>query len=193
MQRIVLGAVAALLLVSAGLFWWQGRAASERGNLPAGAQLADLPPAGDAELPTANGRGLRGDAPPQASEITREERRFHHVDRNSDGRVTPNEMLAPRVAAFRKLDGDGNNLLSFDEWAVKTSNRFRAADANGDRILDRGEFATTRPKPKAHPDCRCAAPRAAPPRPGRRGAQAAAPPAADEDDPSADDGGAPTG
>ncbi len=191
MQRIVLGAVAALLLVSAGLFWWQGRAASERGNLPAGSQLADMPPTGDVALPTANGRGLHGDAPPAASEITREERRFHRVDRNSDGRVTPNEMLAPRVAAFRKLDVDGNNLLSFDEWSVKTANRFRAADANGDRILDRGEFATTRPKPKAHPDCRCAPARAAASR-GRRGAAVAAPPDETDDETSAD-GSAPPG
>ncbi len=190
MQRIVLGAVAALLLVSAGLFWWQGRAASERGSLPAGSQLADLTP-GDAELPTASGSGLRGNAPPEASEITREERRFHHVDRNSDGRITPNEMLAPRVAAFRKLDVDGNNLLSFDEWSVKTSNRFKAADANGDRILDRREFTATRAKPAAHPDCRCAAPRATA-RTGRRSAAPPPPPDESDDDPSAD-GGAPAG
>ena len=30
MNRIVLGALAALLLVASGLFWWQGRAEVER-------------------------------------------------------------------------------------------------------------------------------------------------------------------
>ena len=191
MQRIVLGAVAALLLVSAGLFWWQGRAASERGNLPAGSELADLQTPSEVALPSADGRGLQGDAPPEASEATREQRRFHRIDRDSDGRVTRNEMLAPRVRDFRKLDVDGNNLLSFDEWAVRTANRFAAADANGDRILDRSEFATTRPKPKARPDCRCGAPRAAATRAGRRAAPAPAPDDGDEE--SSADGGAPVG
>ncbi len=188
MQRIVLGAVAALLLVSAGLFWWQGRAASERGSLPAGSELADLQNPAEVSLPSADGRGLQGDDPPEASEATREQRRFHRIDRDSDGRVTRNEMLAPRVRDFRKLDVDGNNLLSFDEWAVRTANRFAAADANGDRILDHGEFATTRPKPKVRPDCRCAAPRAAVPRAGRRAAQPSVTPDVEEDDASADDG-----
>ena len=34
MNRIVVGAVAALLLVAAGLFWWQGRAEVAHGVLP---------------------------------------------------------------------------------------------------------------------------------------------------------------
>jgi hypothetical protein len=54
-------------------------------------------------------------------------------------------MLGPRVAAFRKLDTDRNNLLSLEEWAVKTSDRFRGADANRNGSLDRAEFATTSP------------------------------------------------
>ena len=69
--------------------------------------------------------------------------------------VARNEALAPRVAAFRKLDTDHNNLLSFEEWAVATSNKFKSADANGDGQLTRPEFATTKPKLAKKPACRC--------------------------------------
>lgn len=152
MNRILLGAVGALLLVAAGIFWWQGRAATERG--------ADLPPAMpaapiDETLPTANGNGLIGPAPPEVDEVTREQRRFDRLDRNRDGKITRAEMLGPRVAAFRKLDVDKNNLLSFEEWAVKTSDRFRGADRNGDQALTREEFAATRPRPAKQTECRC--------------------------------------
>lgn len=153
MNRTVLGAFGALLLAAIGLFWWQGRAAIDPGKLPL---LAPAPAGGELALPTADGRGLNGPALPEVSEATREQRRFDRLDRNRDGRITRVEMLAPRVAAFRKLDVDGNNLLTFEEWAVRGSNRFKAADANGDGQLDRTEFATTKPKPRVQPACRCA-------------------------------------
>lgn len=152
MNRIVLGALAALLLAGAGLFWWQGRAETERG--------AELPQApaplqtGEA-LPDESGEGLQGPAPPEVDEVTREQRRFDRLDRNRDSKIDRNEMLSPRVPAFRKLDKDGNNLLSFEEWAVVTSDRFREADANGNGSLDRREFATTRPKRNPRPKCDC--------------------------------------
>ena len=60
----------------------------------------------------------------------------------------------PRAKDFRKLDTDGNNLLSFDEWAVSTDNKFKAADANGDGALTRTEFAATKQKTKK-PTCKC--------------------------------------
>jgi hypothetical protein len=154
MNRILLGALAALLLVAAGVFWWQGRAATERAAPPPEAALATATPL--EELPTADGRGLHGAAPPEADEVTREQRRFDRLDRNRDGIITRNEMLAARAAAFRALDTDHNNLLSFEEWAVRTSNRFKAADADGDQRLTRAEFATTRPKRPIDPHCRCA-------------------------------------
>lgn len=178
MNRIILGAVGALLLVGVGIFWWQGRAETERGAaLPA----ALPPPPADETIPTADGAGLVGVAPPELSEVTREQRRFDRLDRNRDGRIIRNEMLAPRVPAFRKLDIDGNNLLSFEEWAVKTSDRFRGADANRDQALSREEFLTTRPKPAKRKECRCSPiPSAA----TSRGAQQAA------SDDAADDGDA---
>ena len=159
MNRILLGALAALLLVAAGVFWWQGRAATERGAPPPEAAFASGVPSDD--LPTADGKGLLGASPPEADEVTREQRRFDRLDRNRDAAVTRNEMLAPRAAMFRALDTDHNNLLSFEEWAVRTSGRFKAADANGDLKLDRTEFATTRPKRAAQPQCRCAPARSA--------------------------------
>ena len=156
MNRILLGALAALLLTAAGVFWWQGRAATERGVPPPEAAFASAA-AADA-LPAADGKGLHGAPPPAADEVTREQRRFDRLDRNRDSAITRNEMLVPRVAAFRALDIDGNNLLSFEEWAVRTSDRFRGADRNGDLRLTREEFATTKPKPAAKPKCLCPAP-----------------------------------
>ena len=151
MNRIVLGAIGALLLVGAGIFWWQGRAETERGA-----------------------------APPALDEVTREQRRFDRLDRNRDGRITRVEMLGPRVAAFRKLDTDHNNLLSFEEWAVKTSDRFRGADRNGDQALTREEFAATKPKPAKHEECRCT--------PIRRPARASSPSARLPADSGSDEG-----
>jgi hypothetical protein len=170
-NRIVLGALAGLLLVGAGVFWWQGRAETERG--------ADLPQAPLAApetegLPDASGAGLRGPAPPEVDEFTREQRRFDRLDRNRDGKIDRNEMLSPRVPAFRKLDKDGNNLLSFEEWAVATSDRFRGADASRDGSLSRAEFATTKPKRSTKPRCDCP--------PARAGKHAAEPESDDEGD-----------
>jgi hypothetical protein len=156
MNRVVLGAFAALLLVAAGVFWWQGRAATQLGVLP------PLPAAGTVApadlIPGEDGKGMVGPALPEASEVTREQRRFDRLDRDRDSRITRNEMLVPRVATFRKLDSDGNNLLSFEEWAGKTAARFRNADANRNGSLDRMEFATTKPRRNMQPGCRCAPP-----------------------------------
>ena len=155
MNRILVGALGALMLVAAGVFWWQGHAAVQRS--PAMAVMPSSTPSEAAEdeaLPTADGDGLQGAALPHASEATREERRFDRFDKDRDGRITRNELLAPRAKDFRKLDADGNNLLSFDEWAVSTDNKFKAADANGDGALTRTEFAATKQKTKK-PTCKC--------------------------------------
>lgn len=153
MNRLVLGGVLALVLVGIGLFWWQGRAEVEQGAPPPMAQPATPPP--DA-LPIAEPGDLKGPAPPQPTELTREEQRFFRYDRNRDRRITRNEMLSTRSEGFRKLDKDGNNLLDFEEWAVATAQRFDGADANRDRELDLAEFVKTAPKrPNRRPGCRC--------------------------------------
>jgi hypothetical protein len=152
MNRMILGAALALVLVGIGLFWWQGRA-----EIEAGAPPPHIPKIAksDGTLPTADISGLRGPEPPKADELTQEQRRFFRYDRNRDMRISRNEMLATRVEAFRKLDVDGNNLLTFEEWAVATVNKFNAADKNGDLELTPEEFATTRPKPSKKPACKC--------------------------------------
>ena len=155
MKSTVFGAVAALLLVASGLFWWQGRAATEQGAPPPDIAAPADPEAEEEPLPDEDGAGLRGPALPEVDDETREERRFNRLDRDRDNLVTRNEMLGTRVAAFRKLDRDGNNLLSFEEWSVATSNRFKSADGNGDNRLTRQEFERTRPKEGAQPKCRC--------------------------------------
>ena len=42
---------------------------------------------------------------------------------------------------------DGNNLLTFEEWAVTTANRFKGADRDGNLQLTPAEFRATAPKP----------------------------------------------
>lgn len=160
MNRMVLGALTALLFVAAGLFWLQGRAQEEEGIPPPEAKAVreELKLAGgkfEEKLPSADVSDLEGPTPPEATELTREQRRFGRYDRDRDGRITRLEMMSTRTAGFRKLDKDGNNLLTFEEWAVATSDRFKGADANGDNWLSPKEFATTRPKRKPKPKCNC--------------------------------------
>lgn len=156
MNRTVLGAFAALLLAAAGVFWWQGHAGPTVGEAPRLAQGSPPPPAADIPLPEADPGSKRGKPPPALSEQSKEEKRFNRYDRNRDGKISRAELLGSRVSAFKKLDVDGNNLLTFEEWAVTTSNRFKGADGNGDGLLTREEFATTRPKPKQpKPGCAC--------------------------------------
>ena len=150
MNKFVLGAVAALVLLGIGLFWLQGRAEVEVGAPPPVA-----PSTRPTGLPSADVAGLQGPAPPEASELSREQRRFFRYDRDRDQRITRNEMLSTRTDAFRDLDKDGNNLLTFEEWAVTTVQRFDLADADRNGELTQGEFATTAPKPGATPSCRC--------------------------------------
>ncbi len=151
MNKVVLGAFCAFVLMGIGLFWLEGRAQVERGAPPPEPAPAATPEG----LPTADVAGLRGPDPPEATELTREQQRFFRYDRNRDGAITREEMLSTRTAAFRNLDKDGNNLLTFEEWAVTTADRFAGADTDGDGELTPAEFATTAPRPSPTPRCRC--------------------------------------
>ncbi|WP_328598170.1 EF-hand domain-containing protein [Croceibacterium salegens] len=64
--------------------------------------------------------------------------------------------MATRTDGFRALDVDGNNLPTFEEWAVTTSDRFAEMDGNGDSKLTPAEFATSAPKPKPRSANTCA-------------------------------------
>ncbi len=155
MNKAILGFFGALVLIGVGLFWWQGRAEVEKGAPPP--QPAALKSeSADDELPEVDPGTMQGPEPPSSTELTREQRRFFRYDRNRDLKITRNEMLSSRADGFRDLDKDGNNLLTFEEWAVTTAERFDGADANGDRSLTQAEFATTAPKRKPKkPSCSC--------------------------------------
>ena len=159
MNRIALGAVSALLLASAGVFWWQGRAETEHGVPPpdlSASAAPDMP----IVLPSAGAHG-RGAALPGGAKAKQsaEDKRFARYDRNKDGQISRPEMLSTRVKAFQKLDTNHDNLLSFEEWAVKTSDRFADMDANHDGVVTRAEFdayTAAHAKPKKKPGCSCA-------------------------------------
>ncbi len=154
MRQTILGVFVGLILSGVGVFWWQGRAQVET-NAPPPPEVEDVAEAPEDELPEVDPGELVGPAPPKASELTREERRFFRYDRNRDRIITRNEMLSTRSDAFRKLDVDGNNLLTFEEWAVRTTERFEEMDADGNSRLNASEFATSAPKPRRTPACRC--------------------------------------
>jgi len=156
MNRVILGAFGALLLVALGLFWMQGRAQVEEGAPPPEPEAVEEAVDPDA-LPTADVGDLTGPEPPEASELTREQRRFFRYDRNRDLKITRNEMLSTRTDGFRRLDTDGNNLLTFEEWAITTSSRFAEMDADSDNELTQAEFATSAPAPRrtSRPRCDC--------------------------------------
>lgn len=153
MRQAVLGVLGGLMLAGVGVFWWQGRAAIERGAPP---PSAALPMPDPMALPSADPGEQTGPAPPEMSDLSKEELRFFRYDRNRDRMITRDEMLSTRTDGFRKLDKDGNNLLTFEEWAVTTVDRFGAADKDADGYLTPREFAATAPKPAARkPVCRC--------------------------------------
>ena len=157
MNRVILGAFGALLLVSLGLFWMQGRAQVEEGAPPPVEQDSASATIDPNALPVSDAGDVTGPEPPEASELTREQRRFFRYDRNRDLKITRNEMLSTRTDSFRKLDVDGNNLLTFEEWAVTTASRFAEMDGNSDDELTQAEFATSAPAPRrtSRPKCNC--------------------------------------
>lgn len=146
MLRYLAGAASMLVLIAAGFFLARTMAIAE--------QPAPPPAAGQALLEAA---GTDLPAPPQASEKSKEEKRFNRYDRDRNGMVARAEYLLSRQKAYAKLDINGDGVLSFEEFAVKTSDKFRKADGDGSGALDRKEFATTRTirKAKASPRCDC--------------------------------------
>lgn len=139
MGRFLAGAASALLMMAAGIFIWRSQADA--------GQIA--PPPASAETPLDL---LDVTDPPQASEKTREEKRFNRYDRDKNGGVAADEYLFSRRKAYAKLDSNGDGKLSFDEYAVKTITKFNGADKDRSGILTPAEFLTTRvvrAKPKS--------------------------------------------
>jgi Ca2+-binding EF-hand superfamily protein len=150
MNRFLLGGLAVFLMLGIGLFWWQGHAEVEAAAPPP-EPTATTP----AALPSAEVGDAVGPDLPEATDLTREQRRFARYDRDRDGRISRNELLSTRSDAFRKLDKDGNNLLTFEEWAVASVDKFDGADADRDGYLTPAEFRKTAPPPKPKAKCTC--------------------------------------
>jgi hypothetical protein len=151
---MLIGGVGALFMAGGGLLIWQSMA-NQPSVIPAPpppAVISDKLPIAGADAP-AFGPALP--TPPEAPKASREEMRFNRYDRNRDELVSRLEMMGSRTKAFKALDTDGNNLLTFEEWAAATGQRFAGADGNKDQLLTRKEFAGTRPKTPAKPECRC--------------------------------------
>ncbi|WP_159982186.1 MULTISPECIES: hypothetical protein [unclassified Novosphingobium] len=151
MNRFLLGGLAVFVMMGIGLFWLQGRAEVEASAPPPGASA----PIGPTPLPSADVGDMVGPELPEATEFSREQRRFFRYDRDRDGRISRNEMLSTRADGFRKLDKDGNNLLTFEEWAVATVDKFGEADVDHDQYLTPAEFRRTAPPPKPKAKCSC--------------------------------------
>ena len=144
--RFIAGAAACFLLMTGAFILWQGRA-QDSPTLPAAPppRLANPAMMMPAEVPTA----------PEATPTSREEKRFSRADKDKNGRIEREELLAPRRKAFAKLDTNGNGTLSFDEWAVKTATKFSGADQDKSGFLTPAEYATTAPPPPKKRRCAC--------------------------------------
>jgi EF hand len=145
MGRYLAGVVSALFLATAGFFIWQAQADKASPIPPPPAAAADAP-MGIADLAP----------PPQASERTREEKRFARYDKDKNGAVGRDEYLVSRQKGFAKLDTNGDGRVSFDEYAVKATTKFAAADKDRNGALTSTEFAATRVIRKAKPKAKCA-------------------------------------
>src|SRR4051794_36128560 len=145
MLRYLAGVASCLLLMTRAFLLWQSRAerAPGPGVRPATSAASSL---------------FGGDPPleaPEASEKTREEKRFSRYDKNKDGKVQADEYLAARHRNFDKLDLDHNGALSFQEYAAKGIEKFN--DAGGRKgWLTAAEFvATAPPQAKRKNTCSC--------------------------------------
>ena len=98
---------------------------------------------------------MRLPKPPEASAKNREEKRFSRADKDKNGRIEREELLASRRKAFAKLDTNGNGNLSFEEWADKTIDKFSGADKDHSGWLDPTEYATTAPPLPKKKRCSC--------------------------------------
>ena len=146
MARIMAGVAAFLLLLTGVLLIWQGRAEEPTISPAPNPRLAAVPgPMTLSAIPAA----------PEADAKSKEERRFARADKDENGRITLAELVEPRRKAFAKLDVNQDGRLSFEEWAIRTIDKFGDADADGSKWLAPAEYATTAPKPRKKPACSC--------------------------------------
>lgn len=145
MWRFFAGVAACFLLLTGAFLIWQSPAQQ-------GPKLPDAPPARAASA-SLFAPETRLEAP-EASQKSREERRFSRYDKNKDGKVQSGEYLAARQRNFEKLDADHNGALSFQEYAVSGIEKFNAAGGRKG-WLSPAEFVATAPPPPKKPKCGC--------------------------------------
>ena len=146
MGRILAGVMSFLLLLTGGVLLWRGSADAEPSLPPAPVPRfaapvpATLQPIGQA---------------PSADPKTKEEKRFARADKDEDGKITLAELVEPRRKPFAKLDVNQDGKLSFEEWAIRTIDKYEGANDDKNGWLTPAEYASTAPKRKAKPKCRC--------------------------------------
>ena len=146
MARFLAGVASCLLLVTGAFLLWQGRAQSTVSPpAPAPRMASTAPPTMLSAIPAA----------PVADAKSKEEKRFARADKDENGRITLAELVDPRRKAYARLDLNQDGKLSFEEWAVKTIDKFAVADADNSKALNPAEYAGTAPKRKAKPACAC--------------------------------------
>jgi hypothetical protein len=145
LARFLAGAAACFLLLTGAFLFWQSRAA----------QSSTLPEAPPARMARPSLVAQQLPAAPEATPKSREQKRFSRADKDKNGRIQREELLAARRKAFAKLDSNGNGALSFDEWAAKTIGKFDGADKDRSGWLTPAEYATTAPPPPKKKSCAC--------------------------------------
>lgn len=144
MARWLAGIAAVVLLITGGILAFNSNA-----------KEPSLPPAPEPRLAAAVPLSPIPSAP-EADPKSKEEKRFARADKDENGRITLAELVEPRRKAFAKLDVNSDGKLSFEEWAVRTIDKFEGADADDNEALTPAEYATTAPKPRPKkPACAC--------------------------------------
>ena len=145
MGRVLAGIASFLFLIAGGVLLWRGSA-----------QEPGLPPAPEPRLAAVATPTLApiGQAP-TADPKSKEEKRFARADKNDDGRISLAELVEPRRKPFAKLDVNHDGKLSFEEWAIRTIDKYEEANDDGNEWLTPAEYASTAPKPRAKPACSC--------------------------------------
>ena len=146
MWRYLAGGMAVIALIVAGFMFFSGNARPGP-LLPA----QPISQAGEAAI----ARDPLPDAAAEATDKTREQKRFDRYDKDRDANITREEYLVQRRKAYARLDVDGDGKLSFDEWAVKATTKFADADRDTSGTMTAPEFATTAVKRKGPTRVNC--------------------------------------
>lgn len=81
------------------------------------------------------------------------ERMLKRYDTNNDGKIEQAEIQAALTKGFTKLDKNANGSIDLEEFKDRRKmrnrgnpeKRFERLDKNGDKLLSKEEFITTRP------------------------------------------------